>query len=140
MRFAPAALGAASLCASLVGTAAQAAVTQAQFPPQTTADLIALCGAGKDDPMMTAAVNYCQGFAEGAVQVALSYEAVTRQSHKPFCLPSPPPSQNDAQAQFASWANADPQRLSEPAVVGLLSFLTQQYPCPHPAVAPRKKK
>jgi Rap1a immunity proteins len=140
MRFASVALGAASLCAALLATAAQAAVTEGQVPPKTTADLIALCSAAKDDPMMTAAVNYCHGFVEGAVQVALSYEAVTRQSREPFCLPSPPPSHTDALAQFTSWANADPQRLTEPAVVGLLSFLTQQYPCPHPAVATHKKK
>lgn len=140
MRFAPVALAAVSLCVGLVATAAHAAVTEAQFPPKTTADLIALCSDTKDDPMMTAAVNYCHGFAEGAVEVALSYEAVTRPSHEPFCLPSPPPSHTQALAMFVSWANADPQRLNEPAIVGLLSFLTQQYPCPHPTVATRKRK
>ena len=140
MRFAPMAFGTATLCAGLLATAAQAAVTEAQFPPQTTADLIALCSAAKDDPMMTAAVNYCHGFVEGAVEVALSYAAVTRPSRKPFCLPSPPPSNDEAIAQFATWAKADPKRLDEPAVVGLLSYLTQQYPCPHPTVATRKRK
>jgi Rap1a immunity proteins len=140
MRFAPMALGAAGLCAGLLATAAQAAVTEAQFPPKTTADLIALCGDTKADPMMTAAVNYCHGFVEGSVEVALSYEAVTRRSHEPFCLPSPPPSHDQALAQFVSWANAEPQRLNEPAEVGLLSFLTETYPCPHPAIATRKRK
>ncbi len=139
MRFASVAFGAASLCAGLVVTAAQATVTEAQFPPKTTADLIALCSDTKDDPMMTAAVNYCHGFAEGAVQVALGYVAVTPPSRQPFCLPSPAPSHDEAIARFTTWANADPKRLDEPAVVGLLSFLTEQYPCPHPSVAAHKK-
>lgn len=50
-------------------TAVPAAVTNAQFPPNTVGDLIAICAADKDDPRMTAAVNFCHGFVEGAVIV-----------------------------------------------------------------------
>ena len=51
----------------------QAAVTRDQFPPKTTGDLVALCTATKDDPLMTPAVNFCNGFAEGAVEMALCF-------------------------------------------------------------------
>ena len=37
---------------------ALAAVTQSQFPPRTVRDLIQVCAPAKDDPMMTAAINY----------------------------------------------------------------------------------
>ena len=48
-------------------TIASAAVTESQFPPRTVRDLIEICAPAKEDPMMTAAINYCHGFAEGAV-------------------------------------------------------------------------
>ncbi|WP_428488458.1 Rap1a/Tai family immunity protein [Rhodopila sp.] len=89
---------------------------------------------------MTAAVNFCQGFAEGAVEVALSYEAVTREGRQPFCLPTPRPSHDQAVAEFSAWGNADPNRLAEPPVVGLMRFLIHQYPCPHPVAARRGQK
>jgi Rap1a immunity proteins len=120
--------------ATVACVTAQAAVSRDQFPPRTTGDLVALCGAGKDDPLMTAAVNFCQGFAEGAVEVALGYESMARQNRKPFCLPTPGPSHNEALAQFAAWANAEPKRLDEPPGVGLIRFLVHQYPCPQPAM------
>ena len=127
------ALSAAAICAAFAFTEGWAAVTQDEFPPRTTGDLIALCSAGKDDPLMTAAVNFCNGFAEGAVELALGYETVARKDRQPFCLPTPKPSHNEAVAQFAAWANADPKRLEEPPAVGLVRFLAHQYPCSHEA-------
>ena len=129
-----------AICALLVSGSAHAAVTKDQFPPRTTGDLIALCASKPDDPLMTAAVNFCQGFAEGAVEVVLGYEAVSPKDHAPFCLPSPPPTHNEGLALFVTWANADPKRLAAPPVVGMLQFLISQYPCPHPVAAPAKKK
>jgi len=130
----------AALSAGLLLPAARAAVTQDNFPPKTTADLVALCTAQKDDPLATAALNYCHGFAEGAVEIALSYSAVGPQSHRPFFLPSPAPSHDQATSDFAAWANADPKRLDQPAAVGLVSYLIDHYPCPHPAAAHHGKK
>ena len=130
----------AALSAGLLFSAAHAAVTQDNFPPKTTADLVALCSAQKDDQLVTAAVNYCHGFAEGAVDIALSYSAVGPQAHRPFCLPSPAPTHDQAVADFAAWANGDPKRLDQPAVVGLIGFLIYRYPCPHAAAAHGKKK
>jgi hypothetical protein len=141
MRTALIALGATALAVCFGSLPGNAAVTRDQFPPKTTGDLIALCSAQKDDPLMTAAVNYCQGFAEGVVDVALGYEAVTPPSRDPFCLPNPRPTHNQALAQFTAWANANPARLQDPPAVGILRFLNETYPCPHPATtATRGKK
>jgi len=139
MRLAVLAAGTA-LTVGLLLPAAHAAVTQDNFPPKTTADLVALCTAQKADPLATAAVNYCHGFAEGAVEIALSYAAVGPQSHRPFCLPSPAPSHDQAVSDFSTWANADPKRLEQPAAVGLISFLIDHYPCPRPAAVQHGKK
>ncbi|HSU04811.1 MAG TPA: Rap1a/Tai family immunity protein [Acetobacteraceae bacterium] len=140
MRPALAMLGATAFAVFLAYSPVIAAVTPDQFPPKTTGDLIALCSAQKDDPLMTAAVNFCQGFAEGVVEVALGYEAVTRKDRQPFCLPSPRPTHNQALAQFVAWAQADPARMADPPVVGVLHFLIQQYPCSRPTALPKAKK
>ena len=81
--------------------------------------------------------NFCQGFAEGAVEIALSYSAAGPQSHRPFCLPAPPPTLDQAASDFATWANSDPARLQKPAAVGLITYLISRYPCPHEATTPR---
>lgn len=140
MRRATALLCAITACVIFGTTKGQAAVSQDQFPPKTTGDLVTLCTATKDDPLMTAAVNFCNGFAEGAVELALGYESVARKDRQPFCLPTPKPSHNEAVAQFTTWANADPKRLAEPPIIGLVRFLEQQYPCPHRASTRPVKK
>ena len=71
-------------------TIASAAVMESQFPPRTVRDLIEICAPSKEDPMMTAAINYCHGFAQGAVIVEEAHED-HRDVRKLFCLPSPPP-------------------------------------------------
>ena len=72
---------------------APAAVTDAQFPPNNVRDLIAICAPAPDDPRMTASVNFCHGFVEGAVIVQEANEA-HKGARKLFCLPSPrPPAQ-----------------------------------------------
>ena len=47
--------------ALLIPTLASAAAEQKDFLVQSTADLIDLCTAAPDDPLYTAAVNFCQG-------------------------------------------------------------------------------
>ena len=121
----------ASLAAAAIGwsISAGAAVTESQFPPKTVRDLIALCGAAQDDPMMTAAVNYCHGYAEAAVIVEEAHEKQRRGSSKLFCLPDPPPASGTELSSFATWANADPGRLDQPAIDGMFLYLAQKYPC-----------
>jgi ABC-type multidrug transport system fused ATPase/permease subunit len=61
--------GAWGLLIVISATAGAAAVSESQFPPRTVADLIAICGPAQDDPLMTPAVNFCHGCAEGAADV-----------------------------------------------------------------------
>lgn len=107
---------------------ADAALTEAQFPPRTVRDLIAICGPASDDPMRTAALNYCHGYVEGAVVVEEAHESQPR-ARKLFCLPSPPPPSGQELASFIGWANAAPSRLDQPAIDGMFLYLAQKYPC-----------
>jgi len=116
------------LLSAACGGIAAAAVTGGEFPPRTVGDLIALCSAGKDDPNMTAALNYCRGYTEAAVVVEMAHEHQAR-ARKLFCLPSPRPNRKEALAAFAAWAKAEPARLDRPAIDGMFLFLAETYPC-----------
>src|ERR1700761_7962594 len=94
---------------------AYAAVTADRIPPRTVRDLIAICGDTQEDPAMTAAVNYCHGFVEGASDVEVEHEGVPK-ARKLFCLPSPRPPSDQALSSFIAWANATPARLDQPAL------------------------
>jgi hypothetical protein len=110
-------------------TITSAAVMQSQFPPRTVRDLIEICAPANEDPMMTAAVNYCHGFAQGAVLVEQAHED-HRDVRKLFCLPSPRPASGSEITKFMAWANALPSRLDEPAIDGMFIYLAETYPCP----------
>lgn len=105
------------------------AVTEANFGMKTTGDLVALCDPGSDSPMAVAAVNFCSGFAQGAVAVQMQHDAASR-GVKLFCLPSPLPSRTEALSEFIKWARASPARMGEPPADGLFRFLGERFPCP----------
>jgi hypothetical protein len=108
---------------------ASAAVSESQFPPRTVADLIAICAPAKDDPLMTAAVNFCHGYAEGAVDVEEAHE-MQRGGRKLFCLPTPRPPRGSELTSFIAWANERPARLDMGAIDGMFIYLAERYPCP----------
>jgi len=120
-------------------TIASATVTESQFPPRTVRDLIEICAPAKEDPMMTAAINYCHGFAQGAVIVEEAHEG-QRDARKLFCLPSPRPASGSEITKFIAWANALPSRLDEPAIDGMFIYLAETYPCPQEAAGKRRTR
>ena len=117
--------------------AAMATVSESQFPPHTVGDLIAICAPAKDDPLMTAAVNFCHGYAEGAVIVEEAHE-MQRGGRKLFCLPTPKPSRDAELTSFIAWANERPARLEMPSIDGMFIYLAGKYPCPATPVGKRR--
>jgi Rap1a immunity proteins len=111
----------------LVPSAPEAA-TEANFGPTTTGDLVELCTATPDNGIGTAAVNFCEGFAQGAVLVELQ-NMVAFRGPKPFCMPNPPPTRNEALSEFVNWARASPDRMAASSTDGLFRFLSERYPC-----------
>jgi Rap1a immunity proteins len=105
------------------------AATEANFAAKTTGDLVELCDATPDNAMGTAAVNFCEGFAQGAVSVEMQNLAAFR-GPKLFCMPSPLPSRNQALSDFVKWARMSPDRMSASSTDGLFRFLGERYPCP----------
>jgi hypothetical protein len=105
------------------------AVTDADFAAKTTADIVALCDPQSDSAIANAAVNFCSGFAQGAVSVEMAHDAGSR-SMKLFCLPDPAPTRNETLSEFVKWARASPDRMNASAVNGLIGFLGERFPCP----------
>src|SRR5215813_3011970 len=114
--------------AALVSSGADAAI-DANFDAKTTGDLVALCSATPDNGVGTAALNFCQGYIQGAVTVEMLNIAAFR-GPKLFCLPNPPPTRSQAISAFVNWAQTTPDRMTQSATDGLFHFISEQYPCP----------
>ena len=134
-------MGAALLAAGVTLaplTHASAVVTDAQFPPNNVHDLIAICAPAPDDPRVTASVNFCHGFVEGAVIVQEANEA-HKGARKLFCLPSPRPPRGSELTNFITWANEQPERLDMPSIDGVFVYLAERFPCPPEAASRRRR-
>src|SRR5690349_3545339 len=92
-------LVAAAVVALLAGPAA-AEVTEQNFRGGRTSDLAALCSAGPNDRMHTAALNWCHGFMVGAGQYHHSVSAPGGTSRRLFCMPNPEPTLDQARQAF----------------------------------------
>jgi hypothetical protein len=113
--------------ALLIPGAADAA-TEANFDAKTTGDLVALCSATPDNGVGTAALNFCEGYIQGAVTVEMLNMTAFR-GPKLFCLPNPPPTRSQAISGFVNWARTAPDRMTQSATDGLFRFISEQYRC-----------
>ena len=116
-------------CAIVLGPAGSRAAVEADFTVRTTGDLVRLCDPTSNDAMANAGINFCHGYVQGAVGVEMQHEAASR-SMKLFCLPSPPPSRNEAIAAFVKWAKSAAQRQDGPPADAIFRYLGERYPCP----------
>jgi hypothetical protein len=112
----------------MMPTGVYANVTQDSFLLKNAGDLIELCSAPPSDPLYTAAINFCEGFAVGVFRV-LNEEAAADRSFRLFCLPEPAPTRNEAIAAFVQWAKAASGQLDRQPADAIARFLAQQYPC-----------
>jgi hypothetical protein len=107
--------------ASASGWAAQPVTLHAR----TAGDLAALCGADPSSPGADAKINYCHGFAQGAVDDRLRVAA----DKKPFCFPNPSPPRSTTMNEFVSWVRSTPANRDMPVLDGLFKFLGERFPC-----------
>jgi Rap1a immunity proteins len=114
----------AFVLASLSASAAWAA-QPLTLRVNTASDLAELCGANPKDTAADAKINYCHGFAQGAVDVELRRAG----DKKPFCFPSPSPSRSATLTEFVNWVRALPEHRSLNALDGLFRFLGERFPC-----------
>jgi len=126
-----------TLCAAMAMAAAWMPTAQAQPAPGqvTTGVLAGFCG----DSASEAERGFCQGFLIGAGQYHVE---VSRPGGSPsvFCLPTPAPSLEQAQADFVTWSQAHPQYAGDKAIDGLMRWSANAYPCPPPPAAPTRPR
>jgi hypothetical protein len=91
----------------------------------TAAELADACAANPKEPGADARINFCHGFAQGAITVQLRSAG----DKKPFCFPSPAPKRSETMGDFVRWVRADSSRGSLSSADGLFQFLGQRYPC-----------
>jgi hypothetical protein len=116
-------LAAAVLIVAPLGSGT-ARAQQVSLHARTAGDLAEMCSANPREPTGPARLNYCDGFAQGAVDVELLHAGGT----KPFCIP-PGTKREVTLHEFASWVRAVPSRESDGATSGLFHFLAERYPC-----------
>jgi hypothetical protein len=112
-----------------LGLVLAAPVAQAQhrtnIQARTAGELAELCAANTKDPLGDAKVNFCQGYAQGALSTELRHT----EGKKLFCFPSPAPTRAATMAQFVDWVRAVPDNKSLPAMDGFFRFLSERFPC-----------
>jgi hypothetical protein len=91
----------------------------------TAGELAELCGANPRSAGADAKINFCHGFAQGAIDVARQRLG----DKKLFCFPSPSPSRTSTMNEFVNWARALPDHRNQSALDGLFHFLGERFPC-----------
>ena len=113
-----------ALITALVASQAQAQ-RAVSLQARTANDLADLCAANPKESLGDAKINYCLGFAQGAVDVELRRAG----DKKPFCFPSPAPKRIATMTEFVGWVRALPEHRTKSALDGLFQFLGERFPC-----------
>jgi hypothetical protein len=92
---------------------------------RTARDLAALCATPPNSAGADAKINFCHGFAQGAVEDRLRMSA----DKKPFCFPTPAPKRSATIAEFVGWVRSMPANGDMPAIDGFFKFLGERFPC-----------
>ncbi len=111
--------------ASAAAPPAAYAVQEQSFQARTAAQLVDLCATPPGDPAYAQAVQFCHGFAAGA----LSYHrAASRPGSDPrFC--GLPTSRQEAVDRFVAWTRANPRVADDNPANALFRFLDANYAC-----------
>jgi hypothetical protein len=91
---------------------------------RTAGDLADSCSVSPDSKLNFARLNFCNGFAQGALQTNGQNPSGTK-----FCLPSPAPKRSDTMKEFAVWLRANASRRDELASMVFLQFMGGRFPC-----------
>src|SRR3954452_4092499 len=114
--------------ALLLGLSASAAVAAEpiNIRTNTASELADACATNPKEAGADAKINFCHGFAQGAITTRLRMGG----DKKPFCFPSPAPKRTETMGDFVRWVRADGSRAGLNSAEGLFQFLAQRYPCP----------
>lgn len=116
---------AATITAAALAPPAAGAVPESAFEARTTAQLAELCATPRMDPAYAQAVQFCHGFAAGA----LSYHRAAQRPGAGPAYCNLPMTRQEAVDRFVAWTRANPQFATENPANSLFRFLDASYPC-----------
>ncbi|MFL5336108.1 MAG: Rap1a/Tai family immunity protein, partial [Geminicoccaceae bacterium] len=93
----------------------------------TTADLVAYCDNVGPVGEVRDGQNFCDGFIAGTGLLYL--ELVKSKKIKKLACAQPVPTLTEAREAFVSWANANPEHLSDKPIDGFWRAMSASYPC-----------
>jgi hypothetical protein len=91
---------------------------------RTAGDLALVCSARPISTSNTAMLNFCNGFAQGVLQMERQAPGASK-----ICMPTPAPKRSATMAEFVTWVKADAARQKEGASEGFIRFMSEHYPC-----------
>ncbi len=114
-----------ALLASSVATTGAWAAEGVTIRTNTAGELADVCAVNPRERAADARINFCHGFAQGAIDVELHHAG----EKKPFCFPNPSPSRAATMNEFVGWVRSMPDRRNMPSAEGLFRFLAERFPC-----------
>ena len=104
------------------------AATPEKHDVTTTGDLIELCGVSADDPLYEAAMGFCLGY----IDAAMDYHAALTAGPKYDAIVCPPETvaRVEVVAVVMEWSKGNTQHLqSEAPVEGVMRAIVEKWPC-----------
>lgn len=95
---------------------------------KTTGELIELCTVSADDPSYAAAMGFCLGY----IDAALDYHAALTAgpSYQPIVCPRPSVTREEVITVFLEWSRSNPQHLDGGTPVeAVMRAVFEQWPC-----------
>ena len=104
------------------------AVTQDNYDVTTTGDLIALCSVSVDDPLYNAAMGFCLGYIDAAIDYHAALTAGPK--YDPVACPDTEVTREQVMGVLVDWSKGNAQYLEiEAPVHGVMRAVAGKWPC-----------
>ena len=118
----------ASLAVAAMLSGPAAAVTMEDFKVEKSQNLLNLCSVDESDPLYAEAKMFCLGYFAGAMHF---HRGLTSTGEiKPMACPQGTVTRVEAANNFVTWAQENPQYMSEPAIDSAVRSAVAAWPCP----------
>jgi hypothetical protein len=118
---------AAALVAIVISNAVYAAPPAGKHV-DTTGDFIAICSVSTDDPAYAAAMGFCLGYIDAALDYHAALTAGER--FKPIVCPHTEVTREEVVAVFLAWSKSNPRYVGTGSPVeNLMQALYEKWPC-----------
>jgi hypothetical protein len=104
------------------------AVTPENYDVTTTADLVELCSVSADDPLYEAAMGFCLGYIDAAMDYHAALTAGSR--FNAIVCPNGTVSREEVVGVVLEWSKTNAQHLQgEAPVQGVMRAIVEKWPC-----------